>query len=140
MIVKPERMDRQSQVDLILDHYENPRHYGALPGATVSRKGENPGCGDSITFYLQVGGEGRIADISFEGEGCTVSVAAASMVTELFEGKTVADVECTPPEAILSLVGPEIANARPKCATLGLDIVKEAARAVRRYPRDPDDV
>ncbi len=85
-------MDRQAQIDFILDHYENPRHYGALPAASVVQKGGNPGCGDIVTFYLKVDGDGRIEDISFEGEGCTISQAASSIVTEMFYGKTLADV------------------------------------------------
>lgn len=125
-------MDRQAQIDLILDHYENPRHYGALDDATVSQKGGNPGCGDIVTFYLKVDESGRIEGISFEGEGCTISQAASSMVTEMFHGKTLADVESTPADAIIELIGRELAVTRPKCATLGLNTTKEAVRVVRR--------
>ncbi len=89
-------MDRQAQIDFILDHYENPRHYGAVEDATVTQKGGNPGCGDIVTFYLRLGDDSRIEDISFEGEGCTISQAASSMVTEMFHGKTLEDVENTP--------------------------------------------
>ena len=90
-------MDRQAQIDFILDHYENPRHYGPLADATVVQKGGNPGCGDIVTFYLKVDGDDRIEAISFEGEGCTISQAASSIVTEMFTGKTLAEVETTRP-------------------------------------------
>jgi nitrogen fixation NifU-like protein len=123
--------DRQAKIDFILEHYENPYRYGALPDATVSQKGGNPGCGDIITMYLKVDGDERISGISFEGEGCTISQAAASMVTEMFEGKTLADVEQTPPEAILDMLGRELAGTRLKCATLGLNTTKEAVRTLR---------
>ena len=79
------------KIDFILDHYENPRHYGPLADASVVQKGGNPGCGDVVTFYLEGGGDGRIEDISFEGEGCTISQAACSIVTEMFTGKTLAE-------------------------------------------------
>jgi nitrogen fixation NifU-like protein len=131
--------DRQAQIDIILDHYENPRHYGPLPDATAVRKGGNPGCGDVVTFYLRAMPEGRITGISFEGEGCTISQAASSMVAELFEGRTLEEVEQTSSTAILDLIGPEIASTRLRCATLGLNTLKEAVRAVRRDSRDPDD-
>lgn len=124
-------MDRQAQIDFILDHYENPRHYGPIEDATVVQKGGNPGCGDIVTFYLKLDGDGRIADISFEGEGCTISQAASSLVTEMFQGKTIQDVENTSPDVILDMIGREIAATRLKCATLGLNTTKEAVRKVR---------
>lgn len=125
-------MDRQEQIDFILDHYENPRHYGALENPTVSQKGGNPGCGDIVTFYLRVGDDGRIEDIAFEGEGCTISQAASSMVTEMFLGKTLTDVEETPSDVMLDMLGRELAGTRLKCATLGINTTKEAVRVVRR--------
>ena len=124
-------MDRQAQIDFILDHYESPRHYGPMADATVVQKGGNPGCGDVVTFYLKVGGEDRIEAISFEGDGCTISLAAASVVTEMFTGKTLADVEAMPAEAILDLLGREIAGTRLKCAMLGLNATTEAVRWLR---------
>jgi nitrogen fixation NifU-like protein len=124
-------VDRQARIDFILDHYENPRHYGPLPDATIIQKGGNPGCGDVVTFYLEVDND-RIRQISYEGDGCTISQAASSIVTELFTGKTLADVEATPSDAILDLLGREIAGTRLKCATLGLNTTKEAIRALRR--------
>ena len=125
-------MDRQARIDFILDHYENPRHYGPLAEATIIQKGGNPGCGDVVTFYLKVDGDDRIRRISFEGDGCTISQAASSIVTEMFTGKTLADVEATSPDVILDLLGREIAGTRLKCAMLGLNTTKEAVRALRR--------
>jgi nitrogen fixation protein NifU and related proteins len=133
-------VDRQAQVDFILDHFENPRHRGTLPGATIVHQGSNPGCGDVVVFYLSIGSGERVAEISFEGEGCTISQAAASMVAELFAGRTLAEVEDTPPSVILSMIGPEIAGTRLRCATLGLDTVKEAVKTVRRNSGDSDNV
>lgn len=125
-------MDRQAQIEFILDHYENPRHYGPLEGATVVQKGGNPGCGDIVTFYLKVDGDERVNAISFEGEGCTISQAAASLVTEMFTGKTLADVEATSADTLLDILGRELASTRLKCATLGLNTTKEAVRVLRR--------
>jgi nitrogen fixation NifU-like protein len=125
-------VDRQQQIDFILDHYENPRHYGAIDDATVVQKGGNPGCGDVVAFFLKLSEDGRIEAISFEGEGCTISQAGSSIVTEMFRGKTLEDVENTPADAILDLLGRELAATRLKCALLGLNTTKEAVRSVRR--------
>jgi nitrogen fixation NifU-like protein len=125
-------VDRQAQIDFILDHYENPRHYGSLKNPSVIQKGGNPGCGDVVTFYLQVADDDRVSQISFEGDGCTISLAASSVVTEMFTGKTLAEIEVTPSEAILDILGREIAGTRLKCATLGLNTTKEAVRVLRR--------
>ena len=114
-------MDRQAQIDFILDHYENPRHYGALAAADASARGVNPGCGDVVTVYLKADAAGSITGLSFEGEGCTISQAGASIVTEMFTGKTLADVEATPPEAILDLMGREIAATRLKMRDVGVE-------------------
>jgi nitrogen fixation NifU-like protein len=124
-------LDRQAQIDFILDHYENPRHYGTLADATIVQKGGNPGCGDVVTFCLKVDGDGRIIDIRFEGDGCTISMAASSMVAEMFAGKTLADVDSTTPEVIMDLLGREIAGTRLKCAILGLNTTKEAVKRLR---------
>jgi nitrogen fixation NifU-like protein len=121
-------VDRQAQIDFILDHYENPRHYGPLENPSVIQKGGNPGCGDVVTFYLRMGDDERVSEISFEGDGCTISLAASSVVTEMFAGKMLAEIETTPSEAILNILGREIAGTRLKCATLGLNTVKAAVR------------
>lgn len=125
-------MDRQQQIDFILDHYENPRHYGAIDNATVVQKGGNPGCGDVVAVYLKLSEDGKIEDISFEGEGCTISQAGSSIVTEMFHGKTLEDVENTPADIVLEMLGRELAATRLKCALLGLNTTKEAVRIVRR--------
>jgi nitrogen fixation NifU-like protein len=125
-------MDRQAKIDFILDHYENPRNYGPLPEPTVVQKGGNPGCGDVVTLYLKINDEEQVEDIGFEGEGCTISQAATSMVTEMFKGKTLDEVEEAPLDAILDLLGREIAATRLRCATLGMTTVKEAVRRFRR--------
>ena len=76
-------MDRQSQIEFILDHYENPRNHGKLEDADVVSDGGNPGCGDIVTIYLKVDDQQRVEQVTFEGQGCTISQAAASLVTEM---------------------------------------------------------
>jgi nitrogen fixation NifU-like protein len=84
---------RELYQEVILDHSRHPRHFGKLAGATNSAQGYNPLCGDRVTIYLTVGKDNRIEDIKFEGRGCAISQASASLMTELLVGRSVADAE-----------------------------------------------
>ena len=108
-------VDREQHIDFILDHSRSRVTTGRLTTPRLSQKGGNPGCGDVVAFYLRLSQDGRIEDITFEGEGCTISQAGSSIVTEMFHGKTLQDVEDTPADAILDVLGREIAAARLKC-------------------------
>ena len=79
--------------EIILDHSRHPRHFGVLAGANRSAEGFNPLCGDRVKIYLAVDGESRIADVAFEGKGCAISVASASLMTEMLKGRSVAEAE-----------------------------------------------
>lgn len=125
-------MDRQAKIDFILEHYEDPRHYGPTDPADVVMQGGNPGCGDIITIYLKSDAHDHIRALSFEGAGCTISQAAASMVMEMFEDKTLTDIESAPQDVIIDLLGREIAATRLRCATLGLTTAQNAVRELRR--------
>jgi nitrogen fixation NifU-like protein len=74
--------------EVILDHNRSPRNFGALAGANRSAEGHNPLCGDRVRIYLQVE-EDRIRDIAFQGSGCAISTASASLMTDALKGKTV---------------------------------------------------
>jgi nitrogen fixation NifU-like protein len=129
-------LDRQLQIQILLDHYQRPRHRGALKDADVEMPGGNPGCGDVVTVYLK-GAEDQqhIGDVSYEGEGCTISMAASSMLLEdVHRGNLTMDhvLEMDYNEMIEKL-GRQIVASRPKCATLGLGTLKAA---IRRYQQD----
>jgi nitrogen fixation NifU-like protein len=123
--------DRQAFIDNILDHYEHPRHRGPMPDATVTMKGGNPGCGDIITAHLKIGDGERIEDVSFEGEGCTISQAAASILSEQILGKTLDEVKNMDHTQFIEDLGKEVVINRLKCATLALNTVKAAERKYR---------
>ena len=78
--------------DVIVDHNRSPRNFRKIPDATRALEGFNPLCGDKLTVYLKMAGD-RIADLSFEGSGCAISVASASLMTERLKGKTRAEAE-----------------------------------------------
>jgi nitrogen fixation NifU-like protein len=77
---------------IIVEHNRSPRNFKALPDATCTAEGDNPLCGDRITLYVRLDGE-RIADIGFQGKGCAISQASASLMTGAVKGKTTAEAE-----------------------------------------------
>jgi nitrogen fixation NifU-like protein len=120
--------------DVILDHNRQPRNFGVLPPPAQHARGHNPLCGDQLTVYVRVE-DGRIADVRFEGTGCAISVASASLMTEALRGRTLAEAEHTfglvhdlltradaptPPELgkLAALSGVREFPARVKCASL----------------------
>ena len=84
---------RELYQEVILDHSRHPRNFGTLEGATNTAKGHNPLCGDRVTVYLVVDKDDRIASIKFEGKGCAISQASASMMTDMLVGRTTAEAE-----------------------------------------------
>jgi len=78
--------------ELILDHNRRPRNFGALADANRTAKGHNPLCGDKLMLYVRIEGD-RIAGISFEGSGCAISKASASLMTDAVKGQSVADAD-----------------------------------------------
>jgi nitrogen fixation protein NifU and related proteins len=125
-------MDRQTAIENLLDLYENPTHRGPLDGADISSNGGNPGCGDVITIHLRIGHGERIERIMFEGEGCTISQAAAEMVSERMEGATLSEIEALEHDVIIDELGREVVMTRPRCATLALGTLKQAVHDYRR--------
>ena len=136
---------RELYQDVILDHSRHPRHFGKLAHATHAGEGYNPLCGDRVNIYLDVGADGRVKDIAFEGKGCAISQASASLMTDMLKGRTVAEAEKLM-EGFLHLVKGEDAGAlqeddrerldvmagvsafpmRVKCATLAWHTMKSA--------------
>jgi len=124
-------LSREEYLEIILDHHQNPHHRYGLPDAQVHGSGGNPGCGDLVTMYARLGPDGRITEAAFEGEGCTISQAAASMLTEIIEGKTLAEVQAMDYEAMVDVMGREIVLPRVRCATLALSTLKAAVNDYR---------
>lgn len=128
--------------EVILDHYKSPRNKRPLPGATVSKHKNNPLCGDEITVHARLDDD-RVAEVTFEGQGCSISQASASMLTEATQGKTVDEAEAMAREFrgmmegavdpdedafgdLVALKGVVKYPVRIKCAILGWDVLQEA--------------
>src|SRR5579862_3097142 len=141
---------RELYQDIILDHGRHPRNFRGMSQPTNFAHGHNPLCGDKVTVYLKLEGD-RIADVSFEGRGCAISTASASLMTEILKGKTLAEAEAlfrsfhakvtgaepvaTPPELaedaerLEPLTGVKTYPARVKCATLAWHAFEAAVKA-----------
>jgi nitrogen fixation NifU-like protein len=130
--------------EVILDHNRRPRNFHALADANHTAEGYNPLCGDRLTLYLKVE-DGVVTDVGFEGAGCAISKASASLMTDAVKGKSVAEAEAlferfhrmvtTPPEQpvedlgkLSALAGVREFPVRVKCASLAWHTLK-AARA-----------
>ena len=123
--------------EIILDHYRNPRNKGRLEHADVSTHDSNPLCGDEIDIHLKVE-QGKIKDIKFEGRGCAISQASASMLTEMVMDKPLTSVKDLAKDDILENIGlMNLGPARIKCALLSLKVLKMGM--INYYTdRDPD--
>jgi nitrogen fixation NifU-like protein len=113
----------------ILDHYRNPRNYGELEDPTFSHVGENTSCGDEITVDVTLDeAEEVVADVAFRGEGCAISQAAASLLTEEVRGLTLEELYALDRDDVLELLGVEVTPMRIKCAVLAEKILQDGAK------------
>ena len=126
-------MDRATTTAILVDHFKNPRCMGPLEEADVSMPGGNPGCGDVIVVHVRADPAGeKIEAASFEGSGCTISQAAASILLQRVnrERSTFKEVLDVPYEEVLDLLGREVVESRPRCATLALGTLKAAVKTL----------
>ncbi len=128
--------------EVILDHYRTPRHRGVLNEPNFQEGGHNPSCGDTLEVYVSVDDNDRISNISFEGHGCSISMASSSMMTDLMLGRSLKEVldlvdtfegmmkgEDEFPDTdefldVISLKGVADFPVRMKCATLAWDTIR----------------
>ena len=141
---------RELYQDIILDHGRHPRNFRKIEEPTHSAQGHNPLCGDRVTVYVALDDD-RITDVSFQGRGCAISTAAASLMTEVLKGKTIAEARALfaqfharvtggdasdLPEALAEemdrlepLTGVKAYPARVKCATLSWHALEAALKS-----------
>lgn len=127
---------------VILDHNKSPRNFHDMPDASAHAEGRNPLCGDAYTVWLRMDGD-QIADASFQGNGCAISKASASLMTTAVKGKSAAEAEAMfekfhemltggatdlsgMPAGVKALSGVKAFPMRVKCATLSWHAMKEA--------------
>ena len=123
--------------EVILDHYKNPRGHGVIEDADAEAEGMNPLCGDEVSIYVAFAEDGEtIEDVKFSGRGCAISQAATSMLMEMVQGRSAAEVATTPKEELLEDIMGVLKNnpTRLKCALLGLTTLKMALHKGKGTP------
>ncbi len=114
----------------ILEHYRHPHNKRKLDPTDIETKEQNPLCGDEITVYVAFGGDEKVAEVAYEGQGCAISQASMSMLTDELKGKTLDEIAAMGPDDIQEMVMVPLSPVRMKCATLG---IKAVQRGVADY-------
>lgn len=113
----------------VMDHYEDPYHRGHCSSCTHAHEDRNPLCGDRIHLELEVSPEGKIAQAWFDGEGCCISQASASMLCEAVEGKSLDEAKAFSAKDMLELFGARLTPNRQKCCLLSWRVLQQAMHA-----------
>jgi nitrogen fixation protein NifU and related proteins len=117
----------------ILDHYKHPRNQGTLEHPDVSFEDANPLCGDRLRMDFQIR-DGRITAVRFSGQGCSISQASASMLSEKLEGMSLEEAKKIGREDVLEMLGIELGPVRLKCALLALKTLKGGVYGIHQWP------
>ncbi len=110
----------------ILDHYKHPHNRGTLQPATHMARESNPLCGDEISLTLRVDGAHRIEEVRFDGEGCAISMASASLLTDSIKGRSLDEAAAIDKAAVLQNLGVPLSTVREQCALLPLRALQAA--------------
>jgi nitrogen fixation NifU-like protein len=110
----------------VLDHYEDPYHRGRCEHPTHAHEDDNPLCGDVVRIELQIGDDGTIQQVWFDGDGCCISQASASMLIEKMDGQKIEDVRQFTAEQMLELFGARLTPNRQKCCLLPWRVLQTA--------------
>jgi nitrogen fixation NifU-like protein len=120
-------MDEQLYREYILEHYKHPHNHGSLDHADMEAHDLNPLCGDELTFQLALDEDGKVKEVAFDGHGCAISQASASMLSDELKGLSAEELIKLDHNTVLELLGIDISATRMKCAMLSLKVVKAAA-------------
>lgn len=123
--------------EFFLDHYKNPRNFGTLENPDISYEEGNPSCGDLIKMDLKIK-DNKIEDIKFSGKGCTISQAAASILTEEVKGKSLDEVKKLNKDDMLNLLQINLSPIRLKCGLLALKILKAGVYGIKEWPGEEE--
>ncbi len=110
----------------VLDHHAHPHNKGKLDHPDLRAKERNPLCGDEIEMYIALGADGKVADVKFEGQGCAISQAGVSMLTDELKGKSLDEVEKMTTADVQEMIGVPLSPVRLKCAVLSLQTAHKA--------------
>ncbi|NOY15210.1 MAG: SUF system NifU family Fe-S cluster assembly protein [bacterium] len=110
---------------IILDHYRHPQNKGPMANPTAVCQADNPLCGDQLKVMLKIKDK-KITDVKYQGRGCAISIASASIISQYLKGKTISKVKKLTSQDILDLLGIKLSPVRLKCALLFWQAVKQA--------------
>lgn len=116
--------------DVLLDHFRRPRNYGSLAEPNISNEQFNPLCGDRIRIELKLE-ESVVSEARFKGDGCAISIAAASLLTELITGENIEAISGLTDERLIAALESDIKPARRQCALLALQALREGLTSHR---------
>ena len=108
----------------LLEHWRNPLNFGIIADATLIVDQVNPLCGDQVTFYFKIE-NGKVKKVKFTGNGCAISIASASLLSENIKNKKISVLSRITGEDVLRLIGGSVAPARLKCAFLALEVIRK---------------
>lgn len=138
----PEK-DVKMMKEEVLDHYRNPRNRGTMAKPDFTSGQHNPSCGDSVCMQGRVA-HGKLSDVAFESKGCVISQATASLLSETFKGKPLADILAMDKETLLKALGIPLGPTRLKCALLPLMALQQGVNEYQKVhgtcPADTHDI
>jgi len=111
--------------EVIIDHYKHPRNSGELPNADVHGHEDNVVCGDTVDMYIKFDDADTVQEVRWAGEGCALSQASASLLSEMLKGKTRDEIAKIEDRDILKVVGETLNPSRKKCATLSIQALQK---------------
>lgn len=121
-------MSLDMYAEQILDYYKSPHNFGELKGAQVHARDYNPLCGDEIEIFASLK-NGKISEVKFRGQGCAISMAAASMLTDFAKEKTSQQIMKLGEKEVLKMLGIELSPARKKCAMLSMWVLQKGIKS-----------
>jgi nitrogen fixation protein NifU and related proteins len=114
---------------VILDRFRHPRHFGELPGADAVHEDVNPLCGDRLRIELRLGPEREVEAVRFQGDACAIATAAADLLAEMVEGRSVTEALRVERDALVTALGAPIRASRLPCVSLPLAVLRGALGA-----------
>jgi nitrogen fixation NifU-like protein len=124
--------------EYIIDHYKNPRNFGELAERDVEFQDRNPLCGDELGVHIKLDGD-RVSELRFHGQGCAISQATASIISDELIGKTVAEIAELDRHFVVDEIGIELSPTRLKCGLLGLKVAQGALLGKQEWPDGTED-
>ena len=124
--------------ELILDHYQHPHNHGEIPDADISYEDSNPLCGDQIRIDIKLKND-VVEDVKFNGKGCAISQATASMLTDELIGKSLDEIKSLDKQFVLDMLGIPLGPTRLKCALLPLKVIKAGVYGIQTWPGEEEE-